>query len=86
MSLLKKLFRGKPQELPPLKLWGIIEGPFHRDEVEGAYDEDLEWMLLMKVSIGDEVKDSEVWFETYEEVYKIKKYFDKNIEPMEVKR
>lgn len=86
MNLLKKLFRKKPPELPPLKLWGIIEGPFHRDEVEGAYDEELEWMLLMKVSVGDDVKDSEVWFETYEEVYKIKKYFDKNVEPMEVKR
>lgn len=76
------LFREKKKPEEPLLLWGIIEGPFHRSEVEDAEDQEFEWMMLMKVSKGDEVKHSQVWFADYNQVYSMKKYFDKNMEPL----
>jgi hypothetical protein len=67
-----------------MKLWGIVEGPFHREEVEGEEDNDKEWMLVMKSSRDNEVKDVQVWFETFQEVYQIRRYFEKHIEPIEL--
>jgi hypothetical protein len=72
----------KPKNV--LKLWGIIEGPFHREEVEGEEDNDQEWMLLMKISKGEEVSESQIWFDTFQDVYQIRRYFEKNIEPLEL--
>jgi hypothetical protein len=85
MNFFKQLLnrRNRPEPKPPLLIWGIVSGPYHREEVEDG-DDELEWMLLMKVSIGDEVKHSQVWFESYEHVYQMQKYFNKNLEPIEV--
>lgn len=72
----------KPKNV--LKLWGIVEGPFHREEVEGEEDNDQEWMLVMKISKGEEVSESQIWFDTFQDVYQIRRYFEKNIEPLEL--
>ena len=72
----------KPKNV--LKLWGIVEGPFHREDVDGEEDNDKEWMMLMKISRGSDVHEAELWFDTYAEVYQLKNYFDKNIEPSEL--
>jgi len=70
--------------LPKKLIWGIVEGPFHISEVEDPEEEDMEWMMVLKMSVGDEVKEVEVWLPTYEQVYHLKNYFDKNIEPLEL--
>lgn len=72
----------KPKKV--LKLWGIVEGPFHREEVEGEEDNEQEWMLVMKISKGEEVSESQIWFDTFQDVYQIRRYFEKNIEPLEL--
>ena len=74
----------KTKPILTMKLWGIVEGPFHREEVEGEEDNDKEWMLVMKSSRDNEVKDVQVWFETFQEVYQIRRYFEKHIEPIEL--
>lgn len=74
--------KANPKEV--LKLWGIVEGPFHREEVEGEEDNEQEWMLVMKISKGEEVSESQIWFDTFQDVYQITRYFDKNIEPLEL--
>ena len=78
-------FRKKKTEpVSVMKLWGIVEGPFHREEVEGEEDNDKEWMLVMKSSIDNEVKDIQIWLDTFQEVYQLKRYFEKYIEPLEM--
>ena len=37
----------KTKPVSVMKLWGIVGGPFHREEVEGKEDNDKEWMMLM---------------------------------------
>jgi hypothetical protein len=87
MNFFRRLLnrKNKPEPSPPLLLWGIISGPYHRTELEDE-DDGLEWMLLMKVSVGDEVKHSQIWFDSYEQVYQMQRYFDKNMEPIEVQQ
>ena len=68
-----------------LKIWGIIEGPFHIDEV--PYDvrpneDDMEFMMVLKMETDvDDIDDFEVWFKSMEEVDLLKNHFSKNIEP-----
>ena len=44
----------------PLKIWGIMEGPFHRDDFpeDELYDlgisEDVEWMIVAQELTGRE--------------------------------
>jgi hypothetical protein len=79
-------FRKKKTKPPSLnlKIWGVIDGPYHREEVEGEEDSEQEWMLRVKISSGDEVGETPLWFDSYEDVYNFSRYFDKNIEPMEL--
>lgn len=85
MNFFKKIFR-KQEPKDTLMLWGIIEGPFHISTIEDldGVDEHAQWMLVMKVSEGDEVSTKQVWFETYEDTYQLKRHFDKSITPIEV--
>lgn len=74
----------KTKPVSVMKLWGIVEGPFHREEVEGKEDNDKEWMMLMKASKDNEVFEAEVWLDTFQQVYQLRRYFEKHIEPLEM--
>ena len=40
--------------------------------------------MLMKASKDNEVFEAEIWLDTFQEVYQLKRYFEKNIEPLEM--
>jgi len=68
-----------------LKVWHILSGPYHRDEVGEAPDDlTLNYMLLCKYELRDEVKDQEFWFETFEETQDWIKHFQSSIEPIKI--
>lgn len=70
-----------------LKIWGVLEGPIHRDEF--MYQElippDCTYMLVCKVEEGGKIGNYNLWYETLEEALDIKNYFNTNIEPLELK-
>lgn len=91
---LKKLL-GKelPKEQTSTKtlLWGVVDGPYLREDFpeEELYNsgipEGAEAMLVCKVEECGEVFVVNFWYNTMNEAYEVKKYFDTNMEPLEVK-
>lgn len=69
-----------------LKIWGVLQGPYKREEVEDPYvPKGLNFMLVCKVSYRDKVFDREFWFETLQEARVVVDHFKVSIEPMELK-
>ena len=81
---------GKVPTKTPLKIWGIMEGPFHRDDFpEDELDDlgisdDVEWMIVAKIEEDGKIGTVNFWYETFEEVDALVGYFKFNIEPLEV--
>lgn len=78
----------EPQELPQekLKIWGVLQGPYSKQEVGDPYvPDDLNYMLLCKASYKEDVFDREFWFETLDEARAVVDHFKINIEPVELK-
>jgi len=71
-------------------IWGIVDGPYLRDDFpeEELYSagipEEAEAMLVCKVEESGEVFLANYWYGSMDEAYEIKKYFDVNIEPLEI--
>ena len=87
---LKKLLgKGPPQDRQPTSaktlIWGVVDGPYYLHEVcqDEPLDDDL-CLLVCKVEQDGEVFDSEVWFDCFDSAYEFKRYFDTNIEPLEI--
>ena len=90
--MLKKILNlFKKKEVPALspeklKIWGVLQGPYKREEVEDPYvPKGLNFMLVCKVSYRDKVFDREFWFETLQEARVVVDHFKVSIEPMELK-
>mgnify|MGYP003633167738 FL=1 len=69
-----------------LKVWGIIEGPIHCEDLPERDDlaEECKFLLVCKAEDNGKVFDQNFWFESLAGAYEWKKYFDKNIEPLEI--
>ena len=61
------------------KIWGVLEGPM---EVGKNDPFDHGYILVCKIEIDGQIEDSDFWFETLDEAYHWKRYFDKNMEPL----
>ena len=89
LKKIRNLFKKK--EVPTLspeklKIWGVLQGPYKREEVEDPYvPKELNFMLVCKVSYRDKVFDREFWFETLAEARVVVDHFKVSIEPMELK-
>ena len=89
LKKIRNLFKKK--EVPTLspeklKIWGVLQGPYKREEVEDPYvPKGLNFMLVCKVSYRDKVFDREFWFETLQEARVVVDHFKVSIEPMELK-
>ena len=93
---LKKLLgKGPPQDRQPTSatqgataktlIWGVIDGPYFAYEVwQDELLDDDSCLLVCKVEQDGEIFDSEVWFDCFDSAYEFKKYFDTNIEPLEI--
>tara|TARA_R110000744_G_scaffold257911_3_gene373286 strand:- start:815 stop:1060 length:246 start_codon:yes stop_codon:yes gene_type:complete len=69
-----------------IKIWGITEGPYSIDEMpdEEEYPEDSEYFVVCKIELDGKIEEVNFWFEDLEDIYEWKKYFSKNIEPLEI--
>ena len=66
-----------------LKIWAILQGPFHKyDLPHQNVPEELEFMVLCKVEKEGQVYDQELWFPDLEGVQVWKKHFETKIEPI----
>jgi hypothetical protein len=86
--MLKKilnLFKKPLPEKEKLKVWGVLEGPYSKQEVGDPYvPDDLNYMLLCKVSHEGKVFNQEFWFATFGEARAMVDHFKINIEPLEL--
>ena len=73
-----------------LLIWGILDGPFSRDDFP---EEDLEemgipdnwnYMIVAHVQEGDKLGSMNLWYDTLDEAYNMTHYFKNNIEPLEI--
>lgn len=78
--LKKKLTKEKP---PKVLIWGVLDGPVRAEDVVGDNEEGTVGLIL-KISMNDEVKNVEFWFDTFDQAYEIVKHFHKSIEPLEL--
>jgi len=92
---LKRLLgKGPPQDRQSTSaktlIWGIVEGPFLRDDFpeeelwDAGIPPDADAMLVCRVEENGEVFLANYWYETMDEAYEVKKYFDTHIEPLEI--
>ncbi len=72
------------------KVWRVLEGPIYRHEfdddflIEAGVDDGYACMLVVQIEEKGELGMANFWYETEEEAMAVKKYFDVNIEPLEV--
>tara|TARA_X000001388_G_scaffold63226_1_gene49138 strand:- start:421 stop:693 length:273 start_codon:yes stop_codon:yes gene_type:complete len=73
-----------------MKIWAMTEGPFHytdlppEDIAEYPYMDELEWFAVCKVEVDGKLIDHEFFFETLEQVYQWKNYFNNHMEALEI--
>ncbi len=93
---LKRLLgKGPPEDRQPTSakvlIWGVTDGPYLRDDFpeeelwEAGIPPEADAMLVCKVEEGGEVFLANYWYGSMDEAYEVKKYFDVNMEPLEVK-
>lgn len=70
--------------MPSLKIWGVVAGPFHKDEIDADLPDDVEYMLVCKVEVDGELTVHEYFFENFEDAHQIVEHFRTRIEPIEV--
>ena len=76
-------------EVQKTLIWGVVEGPVHIsefpvEEVSGYVQPGYECMLVCKIEEGGAMGLANLWYETMDEAYEVKKYFDTNIQPLEL--
>jgi len=93
INWLKKKLLGKQQAPPEPKtyIWGVVDGPYLRDDFpeeelwNNGIPEEAEAMLVCKVEESGEVFLANYWYGSMDEAYEVKKYFDVNMEPLEIR-
>lgn len=71
-------------------VWGVVEGPFSRDDFpeeeleDMGFPDDWNWMVIANVQEGDKLGTMNLWFPTFDEAYKLCSYFKTSIEPLEL--
>jgi hypothetical protein len=69
-------------DIPYLIVWGVIEGPFTEYGELSEEDEDVPYYNVCKVSVDGEVFTTEIYFDSFESAYNLKRHFDKYVEPI----
>jgi len=63
-----------------MKIWHVVDGPYQVDH------SDIHWLVcLIEVTEG-KLETTELYYPSFDDAYEVKKYFDKNIEPLEYNR
>lgn len=74
------------EETTPVKIWGVLDGPYSRDDLPWAdsLPEDYHTMLEVKIEIDGEISDKSLWYSSFDEAYEVVNYFYNNVEPLEL--
>ena len=89
----KLLGKGPPEKITQenrVLIWGVVDGPYLRDDFpeEELYEAGIppaaDAMLVCKIEENGQVFQVNYWYETMDEAYEVKKYFDTNMEPLEI--
>lgn len=88
---IKGLFKRDP---PPVEnkvlVWGITDGPYNKSDfpdeelLDEGIPEDWDWMIVAKIEVDGKIGSANLWYSTLDDAYSIIKYFDTNIEPLEL--
>jgi len=65
----------------PIKIWDVISGPYPFDHPD--FD-DVHYNLC-KIEVDGKIDSMEYFFDTFNDAYEMVKYFQKNIDPIEIK-
>lgn len=67
------------------KIWRILEGPMAAEEFDGEIPDDgCTTVAICQAEINGKLVEINYWFEDPDDGLTWKKYFDTNIEPLEV--
>lgn len=69
-----------------IKVWGIIEGPIHTDEIDEIENDEEGWFMVCKSEIDGKIESATFYFNDLDDAYEWKKHFDKSIEPLIVEQ
>tara|TARA_R100001082_G_scaffold109327_2_gene86283 strand:- start:511 stop:762 length:252 start_codon:yes stop_codon:yes gene_type:complete len=69
------------------KVWDILTGPISTEDLPDLEEvpENMNFFLVGRVETNGEMEDTNLWFESLDQAYKIQKYFKGNIEPLEIR-
>lgn len=73
LEWIKSWFK-KPKEPREMLVWGIISGPYYDEQEECA-------TLRVRMSIGNRVEDTTLWFQEEEDMAAILKHFKEGFGP-----
>lgn len=71
-------------------VWGVLEGPYSREDFPEEELEDMgiplnwNWMIVAKVQEGSKMGTINLWYDTLDEALDVVNYFKKHIEPLEI--
>lgn len=86
--MLKKILhklRLRKKEEPFTLIWGVVSGPYHRNEVgDPNIPRGAEYMLVCKVEVDGQIAHKEYWFPNFKSVSNITGHFYSKIEPIKV--
>tara|TARA_R110000803_G_scaffold30350_5_gene68492 strand:- start:3134 stop:3367 length:234 start_codon:yes stop_codon:yes gene_type:complete len=64
----------------PVKIWGVISGPFEVDHPEI----DIIYYNLCKVEVDGRIGNMEYFFDSFNDAYDMVKHFQTSIDPIEI--
>ena len=69
------------------KVWDILTGPISTEDLPDLEEvpENMNFFLVGRVETNGEMEDTNLWFESLDQAYKIQKYIKGNIEPFEIR-
>ena len=73
-----------------MKVWAMTEGPFHltdlppEDIEEYPHKGELDWFAVCKAEVDGKLIDHDFFFESLDQAYQWKRYFDNNMEALEI--
>ena len=69
-----------------IKIWNLIEGPTHIDElIDEEFPDGAKYRLVCSVEENGKLEDANFWFETEEDANDWIKHFRVKIDPIEIK-
>ena len=69
------------------KVWDILTGPISTEDLPDLEEvpENMNFFLVGRIETNGKMEDTNLWFESLDQAYKVQKYFKGNIGPLEIR-